>query len=131
MARIVVVDDEPAILRMSSRILQRVGHVVVTFENGRLGIEHLRREAADLLITDIFMPDMEGLETVKLAHALLPEMPIVAVSGGGSMQSMNYLEFARRFGAVATLGKPFRPVDLLDLVTRLLARSDHDSDAVG
>lgn len=130
MARIVVVDDEPAILRMSSRILRRAGHVVVTFDNGKRGIEHLQREGADLLITDIFMPEMEGLETVKLARTLRPGMPIVAVSGGGSMQIMDYLEFALRFGAAATLGKPFRPAELLDLVTSLLARSGHDSDAV-
>lgn len=107
-------------LRMSSRILQRAGHVVITFGHGRSGIDHLRRECADLMITDIFMPEMEGLETVKMAHSLCPTMPIVAVSGGGSLQNMDYLEFARRFGATATLGKPFRAVELLDLVTGLL-----------
>ncbi len=115
-------------LRTSSRILQRAGHDVVCFDNARNGIDHLKGKAANLLITDIFMPEMEGLETVKLAHALRPQMPILAVSGGGSIHSMTYLEFARRFGADATLGKPFRPVELLDLVSRLLTASGQASD---
>lgn len=121
MARIVIIDDEPALLRMSARTLRRAGHETVTFESARVAIDHLRNAAADLLITDIFMPDMEGLETLKQARALRPDMPIVAVSGGGSLtQAVDYLEYARRLGAAATLPKPFRPAELLDLVATLL-----------
>lgn len=104
MAKIVVIDDEPGVRRLISRILRRAGHTVVAFEHGKIGIDHLRREIPDLLITDIFMPEMEGLETVKLAHSLNLKMPIIAISGGGSRGEMQYMEFARRFGATATLG---------------------------
>lgn len=131
MATIVIIDDEPALLRMSARTLRRAGHEVVTFESARAAIDHLRIAAADLLITDIFMPEMEGLETLKQARALRPDMPTVAVSGGGSLtQAVDYLDYARRFGAAATLAKPFRPTELLDLVATLLMLP-RDGPAVG
>jgi Response regulator receiver domain len=95
-AKIIIIDDEPAILRTSSRALRRDGHIVITFENGRTGIDYLQQETADLLITDIFMPELDGLETVTGADALNSGMPILAVC------------------------KPFRPAELRDLVTRLL-----------
>lgn len=125
MANIVVIDDEPGVLTMISAVLERAGHGVVAFDNGKKGIDYLRRQASNLLITDIFMPEMDGLETVKIARALDPKMPIIVVSGGGSRGEMQYLAFAHRFGATATLGKPFRPRDLLDLVGELLPSPQH------
>jgi len=77
MAKIVVIDDEPAMLRVTCRTLQAAGHTVIAFANGRGGIEHFKKETADLLLTDIFMPEMEGLETIQTAHRLRPEMPII------------------------------------------------------
>ena len=113
-------------IRLCERVLKQAGHLVTAFRDGRAAIERLRREAADLLITDIFMPEMEGLETMQHAHALYPAMPIIAVSGGGSLQLMEYLRFARRFGAIETLQKPFRATDLLAVVTPLLRPPPED-----
>jgi DNA-binding NtrC family response regulator len=120
MANIVVIDDEPAMLRITCRTLQAAGHAVVAFANGRGGIEHFKKEAPDLLITDIFMPEMEGLETIKSARDLRPAMPIIAMSGM-SFGGGDYLHVAERFGAIATLKKPFRRSELLALVARVLA----------
>ena len=120
MANIVVIDDEPAMLRIAGRTLEAAGHVVAAFADGRRGIAHLRTEAPDLLITDIFMPEMEGLETIQAAHRLRPEMPIIAMSGV-SFGGGDYLRIAERFGAVATLKKPFRRSELLALVSSVLA----------
>jgi CheY-like chemotaxis protein len=120
MARIIVIDDEPGVLRVACLVLEAAGHTVAAYPDGRGGIAHIEREPPDLLITDLFMPEMEGLETIRLARELQAEMPIIAISGvdfaGG-----DYLEIAEKFGALATLKKPFRPADLVDLVARLLA----------
>ena len=102
------------------RVLEAAGHEVTTFANGAGAIEHTRQEPADLLITDIFMPDVEGLETIREIRRTRPEVPIIAISGidfdGG-----DYLAVARKFGAVATLKKPFWPADLLRVVSRVLS----------
>ena len=126
MAKIVVIDDDPATRRLVSTILRRDGHAVATCENGKQGIDRIRHEAPDLLITDIFMPEMEGLETVKIARALHPAMPILAISGGGSRGDMQYVGFAGRFGATASLEKPFRPHALRARVAELLGRPEED-----
>ena len=120
MAKILVIDDEPGILRIACAALEAAGHSVAAYPDGRGGIEHIRREAPDLLITDIFMPEMEGLETIRQARALHSLMPIIAISGV-SFDDGDYLDIAEKFGAVATLKKPFRPADLLGLVIQLLA----------
>ena len=120
MANILVIDDDPSILRIARLVLEAAGHSVVVYTDGRGGIEHINREAPDLLITDIFMPEMEGLETIRLARDIRSELPIIAMSGV-YFEGGDYLEIAAKFGAVATLKKPFRPAELLDLVARLLA----------
>lgn len=120
MARVLIVDDEIDIRQVISRILQSAGHATSTAENGRQAMDHLQREPVDLMITDVFMPEMEGLETVKLTRRLYPALPIIAVSGGGSLGASEYLMFARCFGATATLEKPFEIAGLLDLVNELL-----------
>ena len=79
-----------------------------------------RRTSPDLLITDIFMPEMEGLETIREARARQPDLPIIAMSGF-AFEERDYLGIAEKFGAMATLRKPFRPAELIDLVDRLLA----------
>lgn len=119
MADIVIADDEPALRRVLCRVLERAGHDVTGHPNGRAAIEHLGRHPADLLITDIFMPEMEGLETIRRARAIRPGMPIIAISGGGCCGA-NYLWVAELFGAVATLEKPFSAGALLARVAQIL-----------
>jgi CheY-like chemotaxis protein len=120
MAKVLVSDDEPGIRSIMCRVLEAAGHDVVAFADGRGAIEHARQEPADLLITDIFMPDVEGLETIREIRRLRPDMPIIAISGV-DVDGGDYLGVARKFGAVATLRKPFWPADLLELVSRVLS----------
>lgn len=122
MARIIVIDDEPGMRRTTRRALQRAGHAVAVFANGAAAVAHLEQEPADLLITDIFMPEMEGLETIGKVRALNPKMPIIAMSGV-SFEGGDYLRIAEKFGAVASLRKPFRLEELVDVVERLLAEA--------
>jgi CheY-like chemotaxis protein len=125
MAKILVVEDDPAMRRATCRILQGAGHAVTGFENGAAAIEQIEQEAPDapdLLITDIFMPEVEGLETIRRVRALRPAMPIIAISGFTLQGGGDYLGAAEKLGAAATLKKPFRPADLLNLVSRLLPK---------
>jgi DNA-binding response OmpR family regulator len=121
MARIILIDDEPGILRIATLALEAAGYAVVAYTDARDAIEHIKREPPDLLVTDIFMPEMEGLETIREARGVCAEMPIIAMSGV-TFDDGDYLQIAEKFGAVATLKKPFLPGGLVDLVARLLTR---------
>ena len=121
MGKVIVIDDQPGMLRLSARVLEAAGHTVVGYQNGHLAIEDMQTEPPDLLITDIFMPEMEGLEIIRAVRALSPNLPIIAVSGS-SYESPDFLKFAKQFGAVAGLRKPFRPAELVALVNDLLTR---------
>jgi two-component system chemotaxis response regulator CheY len=119
MAKILVIDDEPGIRDIICRVLEDSGHEVRSYENGRGAIENIKSWPADLLITDIFMPEVEGLETIRHIRQLRRDLPIIAISGV-DLAGRDYLGIAKKFGAVATLKKPFWPVNLLDVVSRVL-----------
>lgn len=121
MAHILVVDDDPVLCRVITLALEAAGHSVLRCENGRKAIDHLAHGHADLLITDILMPEMDGVETLRAARQLQPALPILAISGGGSFDPGDYLGIASAFGATAVLPKPFRTTELVELVARLLA----------
>lgn len=121
MAHILVVDDDPVLRRVITLALEKAGHSVLRCENGRKAIDFLAHDHADLLITDIIMPEMDGVETVRAARQLAPELPILAISGGGSFDPDDYLGIARIFGANAVLPKPIRPAELVEMVGLLLS----------
>ncbi len=121
MAHILVIDDDPVLRRVMTLTLEQAGHTVLRCENGRKAIDFLAHEPADLLITDVIMPEMDGVETVREARRLHPHLPILAISGGGSFDPKDYLGIAQAFGATDILAKPFSPAELLDKVQRLLA----------
>ena len=123
MATVVIIDDELAIRRLLCGVLEGAGHAVTGYSNGRPGIEHLEHNRVDLLVTDIFMPEMEGLETIRRARAIRPDLPIIAISGGWSYGG-DYLWVAREFGATETLQKPFPASALLAKADRILGRQD-------
>jgi CheY-like chemotaxis protein len=117
MAEILVIDDERQMRRLISRILKRAGHTVREAVDGRQGIDRFRELCPALVITDIVMPDMEGIETIRIMRGEAPAVPILAISGGSHPI---YLRAATEFGAMATLEKPFRPDELLGVVAKLL-----------
>ena len=121
MAHILVIDDDPVLRQVITLALERAGHTVLRCENGKKAIDYLAHQHADLLLTDIIMPEMDGVETVRAARRLQPDLPILAISGGGSFDPGDYLGIARAFGATAVLAKPFRPAELVALVASLLA----------
>ena len=120
MARIIVIEDEAAIRRLVVRILARAGHEVREAGNGRDGVALHRADPADLVITDVFMPEQDGIETIQQIRDFAPDTPILAMSGGGSRGNTDSLSDAELFGAQAVLQKPFSPEEMERAVAGLL-----------
>ena len=118
MARILVIDDDHAIRSVVTLLLERNGHQIVVAENGRRGLKILEADDFDLLIIDIFMPEMDGLEAIRLVRQIRPVMPILVMSGGVQIGAMpDYLSMATKLGAIESLRKPFKPEALVAAVT--------------
>ncbi|HLZ74191.1 response regulator [Phenylobacterium sp.] len=121
MAFILVVDDEQMLRTTLRAILQRAGHEVAEAEDGAKAMELFRVNTPDLVITDIIMPNREGVETIGEMRAAAPDLPIIAMSGGGSRGGELFLSLAARLGATQTLAKPIRQAELLAAVDACLA----------
>jgi len=117
---ILLIDDEIELRATVSRLLQRAGYEVVTAANGAEALATARFVRADLVITDIIMPEKEGLETIAELRREFPELPVIAVSGGGVVDPGSYLTIAQRLGADRALAKPFGFQELLSTVRELL-----------
>ena len=120
MHRILVVDDEESLRLLLSRALQKAGYEVVTAANGAAAVELFRAQPADLVITDLVMPEKEGIETILELRQLQPGLKIIAMSGGGYMEAQDYLQMAGKLGAMGTLSKPFTAQRVQELVAELL-----------
>jgi CheY-like chemotaxis protein len=133
MARILVIDDDRAVLSTIKILLERDSHAVETVDNSRAGLQLLETQKFDLLIVDIFMPGMDGFETMRLVHRSWPEMPIIVISGqqfrSVSDGGPDFLYMATKLGAVSSLQKPFKPLDLLAAVTGSLSISSPSSES--
>ena len=103
------------------RILERAGHNVRVAADGDMGISLYRAEPADLVITDLIMPEKEGIETIQELREDFPEVRILAVSGGGMVDPNGPLSDAELFGADASLAKPFSVDELREAVAGLLS----------
>lgn len=121
--RILLVDDDAAVRDSIAMVLEGAGFEVDQADQGATGMRLLRAHEPDLVITDILMPQKEGIETIREIRALLPKTPIVAISGSAEPRA-DYLKMAQAFGASAVLAKPFDPMVLLNLVNRLLSTRD-------
>src|SRR2546426_9091101 len=111
---ILVVDDYDLIRTSLRRILQDAGYEVFEASDGRQAINQMRENAADLVITDLVMPEQEGLETIRSLRSERPDLKIIAMSGG------QYLAAAEKLGADLTLPKPLRAEKVLEAVRKLL-----------
>ncbi|MBF0425810.1 MAG: response regulator [Magnetococcales bacterium] len=121
MARILVIDDDIGVRALMRVILEDAGHVVVEAPNGRLGIKRYRENPADLVITDMVMPEKDGVEVIVELMEQDTTIKVVAMSGGGRGLEADYnLGIAKDFGAVRTLAKPFSRQQVLQVVKDLL-----------
>jgi DNA-binding response OmpR family regulator len=120
MAKILVIDDEPSILLMIKKMLEKAGHEVEMALNGKEGMQLFEKNKADLLITDIIMPEKEGLETIVEMRKNYPDLKIIAISGGGRISADGYLPGAKLLGANMVFQKPLVQKELLEAVSFLL-----------
>lgn len=120
MAKILVVDDDAQVRQLLRRLLTRSGYDVSEAGDGAAAQRIVETEPIDLLITDIIMPEKEGIELITMMRKSRPSLPIIAISGGGHADSEQYLEIARLLGAKRVLGKPFDVDELLTAVAELL-----------
>jgi DNA-binding NtrC family response regulator len=105
--RVLLIDDEQMVRKIVCKMLKRSGHEVTEAENGRLGLDQPKAGTFDLVITDIIMPEMEGVETLMTVLEQYPNVKVVAMSGGGRTGNIDFLSAAEKLGASATLHKPF------------------------
>jgi DNA-binding NtrC family response regulator len=121
MARILIIDDEVSIRRALQRFLERAGHEVVSATNGSEAVRLWRQRAGDLAITDIHMPEKNGLETIVELRQIAPQARILAMSGGDLNTRVDVLGDATLLGAVRTISKPFTLEEMLQAVEQALA----------
>lgn len=120
MLTVLVVDDEKGLRAVMKRTLEGKGYRVVEAADGNQALEVLRQERPDLVISDIIMPDCDGIEAILAIKKESPGTKVLAISGGGRVHAMDLLALAPRAGADDTLDKPFRQSDLLKRVADLI-----------
>jgi Response regulator containing CheY-like receiver, AAA-type ATPase, and DNA-binding domains len=130
MAKILVFDDEPSILLMIKKMLEKAGHEVDIALNGRDGMEQFERNRPDLVITDIIMPEKEGLETILELRKRYPALKIIAISGGGRVGPDGYLPSAKLLGADMVFQKPLVQKEFMKAVSILLNENKGKSSPI-
>ncbi len=120
MPRILVIDDEESIREMLRAMLEREGYDVLDASNGAEGIKLCVNDPADLIITDIIMPEKDGMETIVEIRREFPDTKIIAISGGDRVEPGAYLEMAKKLGAQDTFTKPFEREAMLAAVRNLV-----------
>jgi CheY-like chemotaxis protein len=123
MSLILVIDDAATVRQLVGRILVAAKHSVIEAQDGDVGVALFQQHRPSLVITDLFMPNKEGIETIQEIRRLSPGTKIIAMSASTSATGKLYLGAAKKLGADAVLAKPFEPAELLELVDRLIAKA--------
>lgn len=121
MRRILIIDDDKFVRTSIRAVLEGAEYEVAEAGDADAGIDLQHRTPFDVVIVDLVMPNKEGLETIRELKRDYPNLPIVAISGGGSIVRKNFVQAAELFGATATLEKPFGGDDLLSTLDRAVA----------
>jgi CheY-like chemotaxis protein len=124
MTRILIIDDDADLRTTLRDLLEHAGYEVVEVSNGREGLQRYLGASMDLVITDLLMPEQEGVETIRALRQINPQVKIIAMSGGGQTGRMDFLHVAEVLGAQRTLHKPFNRQTLLEAVRDLTQSED-------
>lgn len=119
MERILVVDDEQTVRETLAALLRQDGYRVIVAESGHVAVEAIEAFTFHFIIVDIFMPEMNGLETIRVFRGSAPGVPIIAMSGyaaGSGFVDNDFFQTAMEFGATCCLRKPFSREQLLDAI---------------
>ena len=120
MTGVLIVEDDKELREMLKMSLQRRGFAVQEAENGKEAISHFKPSLTDLVVTDLIMPEEDGLKVVIKLRELKPAIKIIAISGGGKVGPGSYLNLAKALGADAIYSKPFSIKDLIVKIEQLL-----------
>ena len=120
MKKILIIDDEEQMRRLLRNILEREGYEVAEAPDGKIGIRLHQKNPADLVITDLIMPEKEGIETIMELKRNFPDTKIFAMSGGGRYDPKTYLDIAKKLGANMVIQKPFDRQELVEAVREVL-----------
>lgn len=123
MAHILIIDDDDQLRSMIRLMLEGTGHTLQDAPDGKAGLALLQKQPADLIITDILMPEKDGIEIIRALKRDRPEVKIIAISGGGDTGRIDFLPLAQDFGADLALHKPFSQDRLLQAVAHLLDKN--------
>lgn len=119
MQKILVVEDDDFIRGMICTVLKKHGFEVIEAKNGVDGVDKALHEKPNIVLTDMLMPDKEGIETILEIRSASPDIKIIAMSGGGKTKNMNFLDMAKKVGAEKILSKPFKPSALLNAISEI------------
>ena len=120
--RVLLVDDDDVTREVLADILAEAGHHVVEAATGRVALDRLRRSRFDVLVTDVIMPEMDGLELIRAVRLVDTNLQIIAMSAGGSQFGFDFLPYANAFGANGMILKPVQPDELLELIGSCTAK---------
>lgn len=120
MASVLLIDDDLPMRAVMRRALERAGHTVTEAGDGMSGIQRISDGGIDLVITDIIMPELDGIELIFNLRRTHPNLRVIAISGGGQLPPDGYLKIAQRGGAKRILSKPFELRELLEAVDEAL-----------
>ncbi len=121
-----IIDDEPAVRKTLRTSLERAGYQVAEAGDGRAGLRLHAAAPADVIITDIFMPDFDGIETIRELRRVAPGVKVIVVSGGDSTGTLNMLDDAKLLGADRAFHKPLKPEELLGAVREMLSENPQE-----
>lgn len=113
--KVLIIDDDPALLRLMAMAFQAAGFGVVSADNGRKGVRMASAHRPDLVVTDIVMPDIEGIGAIRAIKQSARPPKVIAISGAGRSRGADYLSWAKHLGADEVLAKPFRMAELMKI----------------
>ena len=139
MASILVIDDDPAVRMTIKLVLERDGHAVALAADGFAGMKAIKAGGIDLLIVDIFMPGMDGIETIREVRKHQPKLPAIVISGTSleapalqaELHAPDFLAMAVKLGAVRSIQKPFKPRDIIGVVRQCLGEAEAQPTGAG
>lgn len=120
-AKVLIIDDDPALLRLMAMAFTAEGYATVAAENGRCGVRMATAHRPDLVVTDIVMPDIEGIGAIRAIKQGQRPPKVIAISGAGRGRGADYLSWAQHLGADAVLAKPFRMSELMKVSKSVIA----------
>jgi CheY-like chemotaxis protein len=130
MKRILLIEDEESLRTMLRLCLEKLGYAVVEAGDGKEAMALFKKTTVDLVLTDLMMPEKEGLETIRELHKSQPGLKIIAMSGGGRTDARDNLKMAKLFGATTVFAKPFSFEQLGTAIAEILAKPADTADPV-